>query len=77
MAELQKNQIEMLWSDMGNDRSWGSLVRVLKEYKEQERGIDESTAELLISESKRLQKSNKTFPKSAEALHETLRVKVS
>ena len=76
MAELMKNDIENLWHEMGNDHSWGSLVRVLNEHKNKAKGIDDSTVDLLSMHAKQMQKSGKQFPKSADALYDTLREKV-
>ncbi len=76
MAEIMKNDVETLWNEMGNDRSWGSLVRVLHEHKNKAKGIDDSTVDLLILHAKQMQKSGRQFPKSDEALYETLSEKV-
>ncbi len=76
MAELMKNDVENLWNEMGNDHSWGSLVRILNQHKDQAKGIDNSTVDMLVMQSKKMQKSGKPFPKSADALHEALSEKV-
>lgn len=64
MAKLQREDAKMLWEEMGEDKSWKSLVQVLQNHLEQSKGMEDSTVKALLGEAKHFQQSKEVFPGS-------------
>ncbi len=72
MSKLQMNDAKKLWNEMGDHKSWDSLHQVLQQHKNSNKGIDDSTVDLMLRETQDQKKSQGSFPDSPEKLAQVL-----
>jgi hypothetical protein len=72
MANVTKTEINKLWKEMGDDRSWAHFEKVLKEDRNKEHRIDEDKVDQLIKVTGRMKRDQESFPSSPDKLHDVL-----
>lgn len=81
MADIPMEVIQLLWDELGENKSWNALHLRLKDHQTpevlQDRGIDENTIYTLLWEVGTLERSDEPFPDSSEQLYEFLNQRTS
>ncbi len=72
MANVPMNDINELWKQMGNDRSWSKFARTLREHRDKAQGIDDGLVDHLMQVADKMRNQGKSFPDSPQKLHEVL-----
>jgi hypothetical protein len=80
MAFIPMEDIQLLWDEMGGNKSWSSLRLRLSDLQSEERihedRFDENTVYTLLWEVGTLERSDAPFPDTPEQLHEFLNQRV-
>jgi len=64
-AHVPENDIRQLWRET-SDHTWSGLMRVVESHRNQARGIENETVEMLIPVVRQLEHSGTSYPSSEQ-----------